>query len=104
MLEIDSVVIDAVKYTVERTDIPIIVDGEQCRGDVDYNLARIRLSSNMEGAGREPQTLMHEIVHAMMYERDIEECNNERVVNSIASGVINLICNNPELVKFISTR
>ena len=100
---VESVMIDAIRYRVEQTQDMILVDGCACRGEVDCNLARIRLSGDGEalGEGRKAQVLMHEVVHAMLYERGREECENEELMDALASGFVNLIRQNPELVQFI---
>ena len=104
---VESVMIDAVRYTVEETIEVILVDGQACRGSVDYNQATIKLSVDTEnmGDGRKPQTLMHEVIHALLYERGrYEDGDNEELVDTLASGVINLIRQNPELVDLIQER
>ena len=100
---IKSVMIDAVRYAVEETDEVILVDGRACRGSVDFNQADISLSIEKEnmGDGRKPQTLMHEVMHALLYERGRDDWEDEELVDALASGVINLIRQNPELVEFI---
>lgn len=98
---IKNVMIDAVKYCIEMTDERIIVDGKECGADVDYNLALIKLS-NKVGEGAKPAFLMHEIFHALLNERGLyEESNNESLMDELASGVINLIRHNPDLVEYI---
>lgn len=100
---VESVMIDAVRYRVEQTKETILVDGHACHGDVDYNQARIRLSCDgtVLGEGRRAQTLMHEIVHAVLFERGRQEHENEELVDVLASGFVNLIRQNPELMAII---
>lgn len=103
---IKNVMIDAVRYAVEETKDIILVDGQACRGSVDYNKAVIKLISDKEalGEGRRTQTLMHEVIHALLFERGCEEWEDEELVDALASGVINLIRQNPELVDLIQER
>ena len=100
---VESVLIDTVRYRVEQTKETILVDGHACHGDVDYDQARIRLSCDgaMLGEGRKVQTLMHEIVHALLYERGRQEHENEELVDALASGFVNLIRENPGLMELI---
>lgn len=100
---VESVMIDAVRYRVEQTKETILVDGHACHGDVDYNQARIRLSCDgtVLGEGRRAQTLMHEIVRAVLFERGRQEHENEELVDVLASGFVNLIRQNPELMAII---
>ena len=99
----EEVLIDAVCYRIEITDDVILVDDKACRADVDYNRARIRLSSKEDtlGDGRKAQVLMHEVVHAILYERDRDEREDEALVDALASGFVNLIRHNPGLMGFI---
>ena len=98
---IESVMVDAVEYRVEETDEKIIIEGQQCVADVDYNSALIRIG-NVVGEGAKAKVLMHEIFHALLSERGLgAESQNEMLVNELASGTINLIRDNPALVEFI---
>ena len=101
---VGTVMVDAARYSVEKTFDTIIVDGRICNADVDYNRARIRLSGKADvlGEGREAQVLMHEIVHAMLHERArTEEAEDEELVDALAAGFVNLVRQNLELVEFI---
>ncbi len=40
---IEKVMVDAVNYQIKCTDETIIVDGQECGADVDYNAALIRI-------------------------------------------------------------
>ena len=98
---IKNVLIDAVNYRIEITGERIIVDGQECGADVDYNLALIRLSDKI-GKGAEAKFLMHEIFHAVLKERSMfEESGNESLVDELAAGTINLIRENPQLIEFL---
>ena len=97
---IDKVLIDSVWYNVEETDEPILVDGIQCGGKVEYNLALIQLGKEYSARGL--HILMHEVVHALMHERGIsDEHNNEEVVEALAKGIINFIRGNKTLIEEI---
>lgn len=101
MNEIKSVMIDAVRYSVTKTDEPILVDNHLCRGDVDYNLARIRIAEKCDD-NRGLQVLMHEVMHALLYERGfVEKCEDEELVDELSKGVINLIRANRDLINII---
>lgn len=98
---IKNVMVDAVNYQVEMTDETIIVDGQVCGGEVDYNSALIRVG-NVMGEGAKPKVLMHEIFHALLHERGLyDESNDEKLVDELAAGTVNLIRANPALVNFI---
>ena len=104
---VESVLIDSATYRIEWTDEPIHVDGRVCRGDVDYNRARIRLSSREDilGEGQKVPVLMHEVVHAMLYERGrCKDAEDEDLVDALAAGFVNLVRQNPGLVQYIQAR
>ena len=103
MMDMPSVVvIDAVEYRVNQNDEVMLNENHQeIIGDVDCNKALIRIGSNANGEGRKPQTLMHEIVHALMFERGIDGLDDENTVDSLASGIINMIRYNPRLVDYV---
>lgn len=99
---IKNVMIDAVKYNIEVTDGIIVSDGEECGADVNFSASLIRLSSKI-GEGAKPAFLMHEIFHALLHERGMyEEIKNEQLMDELASGVINLIRYNPDLVDYLT--
>lgn len=100
---VESVMIDAVRYQVERTDATIVCDGHECGASVDYNTGIIQIrDSEVVGRGTKARLLMHEIVHAVLFERGRrEEAENEELVDALAAGIVNLVRQNPELVEFI---
>lgn len=101
---INKVLVDAVSYDISHTDEVILVENQACRADVDFNTAQIRLNNEGAGKGREIQTLMHEIVHAMLYERGLDDkfVQNEMLVDEMSCGIINLIRANPKLIDLIN--
>ena len=98
---IKSVMVDSVNYEIEMTDETLLVDNQKCGADVEFHKALIRISNEI-GEGAKPRALMHEIFHALLHERGLyEESDNEKLVDELAAGVINLIRANPALVEFI---
>ena len=100
---IDSVMVDAVRYKVSVLDGPLVGNGHEASGTTDFNVAQIDLRKDVMDSGSGAKLLMHEIVHAILYERGMQEdiYNNEGLVDIIATGVINLIRQNPDLVRLI---
>lgn len=96
-----NVLVDAIKYTIEETD-DVLVEGNQvCVGLITYADAKIQLDKRI-GEGCKPQVLMHELIHAITAARmpiDFEQ--DETYVDALASGVVNLIRQNPELIDYI---
>ena len=101
----DKVLIDAVTYQISKTDEVIIVNCRECNADVDYNAAEIKISNRYDkvGDGAITKVLMHEVVHAMLHERGLDEdAENETLVEELAKGFVNLIRQNPKLVDFVN--
>jgi hypothetical protein len=89
----ESVMIDAVEYKVKKVKAPLMVEGDECNGSIDPNSAIISIVKGLNG--NEAQVLMHEIVHGILHERGFDaECAKEHLVDSLASGFINLIRSN----------
>ena len=103
MTMLENVMVDAVNYKIEQTDDVLIVDGRECGANVDYNLGLIKIRNNdVVGGGVRGKILMHEVMHAMLYERGMfEAADDEQLVDALASGIVNLIRTNPTLVQFI---
>ena len=98
-----NILVDAVKYRIEPTNEILLVDGQECGANVDYNLGLIKIrNANVVGEGVQAKILMHEIFHALLHERGlIEASDDEQLIDALASGTINLIRTNPALVEFI---
>jgi len=100
----DKILVDAVTYQVIKTYDRLIVEGQECNATVDYNTATIRISQNADkiGEGNRAKVLMHEVVHAILNERGLnEKAENETLVEELAKGFVNLIRQNPKLIDFI---
>jgi len=100
---IKSVMIDAVRYEIEMTDEPFYIAGNEAAGYADFNVAKITLRKAAAESHGGARLLMHEVIHALMYERGLkEDTYNEEIVDAVAAGVVNLIRQNPELVKLVT--
>lgn len=95
-----KVKIDGMEYTIELTNGTIInEDLKVLLGRIDYNQCKIVL----DGKANEQTvktTLMHEIVHGIMKERNIDmQTEQETFIDEIAKGFYNLINDNPDMFK-----
>jgi len=98
---IKSVMVDSVNYEVQMTDETLIVDNQKCGAEVSFHEALIKISNEV-GEGARPRILMHEIFHALLHERGLyDESNDEKLVDELAAGTVNLIRANPALIEFI---
>lgn len=100
---IKNVQIDSVNYRIEETDTPIIIDRHECGGGVFYNESLIKVGNFLKGDAK-TKVLMHEIIHALLYERGMTEASaDEILVEELAKGVLNLIRSNLNLIELITT-
>ena len=99
----ESVMIDAVRYAICHVKEPLILDGRECNAMVEYNTAQIKmLGSGNIGEGNRAKLLMHEIVHALLFERGMpEHAGDEDLVSELAAGFVNLVRMNPQLMEFL---
>jgi len=99
---INNVMVDAVRYKVETVDGPLYISGNEAAGYTDFNVGRISLRREAAESNGGARLLMHEVIHALMYERGLkEDTYNEQVVDTVAAGVVNLMRQNPDLVRLI---
>ena len=87
----DSVIIDAVRYAILRVKEPLILEGRACNAVVEYNTAQIKiLEGGNIGEGNAAKLLMHEIVHALLFERGMPKAAaDEELVSELAAGFVN---------------
>ena len=99
----ESVMIDAVRYAVRHVKEPLILEGRECNAMVEYNTAQIKmLEGGNIGEGNKAKLLIHEIVHAILFERGLtEHAGDEELVSELAAGFVNLVRANPQLMEFL---
>ena len=100
---LETVMIDAVRYAILRVKEPLILEGRACNAVVEYNTAQIKmLEDGNIGEGNAAKLLMHEIVHALLFERGMTEAAaDEELVSELAAGFVNLVRANPSLIAFL---
>ena len=99
----ESVMIDAVRYAILRVKEPLLLEGRECNAMVEYNTAQIKmLEDGNIGEGNKAKLLIHEIVHAILFERGLtEHAGDEELVSELAAGFVNLVRANPQLIAFL---
>lgn len=101
---IEKVRIDTAEYAVKVVDEPILLDGRDCAGIIDYVKTEIKLKEDI--AEKRLDVLMHEIVHGIFIERNINDKipadDLELVVDEFAKGMLNVMRDNPDLLRLIS--
>ena len=87
-------------YTIERWDSTEAA-GTRSFGHCSTNEKRIKVDT-MWGTKKAAHTLFHEILHAVYYERGVEEKDpEERLVASLADGLAGVWHDNPEVMRWV---
>lgn len=84
-------------YEVELTDEPLILDHQECFAVIEYENHVIKINNNLGDIQQHEQSLLHEIVHGIINDREInlKEDDEEFIVNEIARGLHQIILDNP---------
>lgn len=92
--------ISGIDYVVEQVEHPVCVAGRQCCGDIDYDHNRIRIDVSYGSPTSHVCTLLHEVVHGIVHDRDIyfgEGADEESIVEAFAKGLYQVLRDNPDL-------
>ena len=92
--------VGSMDYDVILTDEKIInQDGEECLGLTDHNLHEIKISTNLQNEQGQEKTFLHEIIHAMIEERnlDFESITEEILAEDLSTILYQVIRDNPEM-------
>lgn len=92
--------VGSMDYDVILTDEKIInQDGEECLGLTDHNLHEIKISTNLQNEQGQEKTFLHELIHAMIEERNLDfECITEEILAEDLSTILyQVIRDNPEM-------
>lgn len=94
---LDKVRIGSVDYEIKHTNDIIIVDHKECYGDINYNKKIIRIGNNITSLQGEEETLLHEILHGIVYERNFtyDKNDDETITEELARGLHQVIRDNP---------
>ena len=96
--------VGSVFYQVKTQDTPIVMNGVQCLGYCDYYSHTIMLDMSMQDEQTIEQTFLHELVHAMMFERKINleamglsNLQMEEVVDNLGIALHQVLLDNPDM-------
>ncbi|HFD2048985.1 TPA: hypothetical protein ACF2C9_002923 [Clostridium perfringens] len=92
--------VGSMDYDVILTDEKIInKDGEECLGLTDHNLHEIKISTNLQNEQGQEKTFLHELIHAMIEERnlDFESITEEILAEDLSTILYQVIRDNPEM-------
>ena len=95
----ENVKIGALTYKIVRTEEPIILDYKLCSGMIDKDNLTILIDSKLDEQVQE-EVLLHEILHGLVMDRNLQLENEELVVDELGKGLHQLIVNNFNKEKF----
>jgi hypothetical protein len=101
-MEIPKIIrIGSCDYTVNQVDKTLVINAIQCKGTIDYDFHRIDLDTSVQDKQGQEQTLLHEIIHGIVRERnlDLQNSDNETITDEIAMGLHQVIRDNPNIFK-----
>lgn len=96
---VNEVKIGSMVYAVKKTDKTIVLNGREWYGTIDYDMHEIDINTQIQDIQGQEQTLLHEIIHGIVKDRDISFGNDEEesIIDKIACGLHQLIKDNPKI-------
>lgn len=94
-----TVKIGCYDYEVIETDEPIIVDGHECKGSIDYFIHQIKIKKSGVSEQQKEQTFWHEVVHGIIKYRSFDplKTDPETTVEELALGLYGVMKQNGPL-------
>lgn len=86
-------------YKIELTTNDIIFNNRVCYGTIDYDFGIIKLNKEIQNKQNLEKTFLHEVLHGMFREQNIEIENEEDIVEKLSISLHQLIRDNHELFK-----
>lgn len=91
----NKIKISGIEYKVIKTEEPLVLDGRQCYGLIDYNNKVIKLDIKLQDEQGVENTFIHEVLHGIIHDRQIDcKGNEEDIVEQLARGLYSLIKEN----------
>lgn len=85
-------------YKITEEEKPIL-NNQVCRGYIDYEEHKIVIDSKNQDRQNLIVTLLHEIVHGMLFENELHDLNTEENVEVISKALYQLLLDNTDLFK-----
>lgn len=95
----DKLRLGSMYYKVIESDKDVILNYKVCRGMIDYENHEITISNKENDKQNYLLTLLHEVMHGMLYENNMHDLNTEENVENIAKALYQVIIDNKELFK-----
>lgn len=89
--------IGSINYSVKCSPDKLILDNKECAGLIDYNYHNIKINNEVQDNQGQEQTFLHELLHGIIDERNIEVKDEETIVDEIAKGLHQVIRDNIEI-------
>lgn len=97
-----NVRIGSIDYEVKLTKENLVCEGKECYGVIDYNFHIISIQEGIQDKQAQEITFLHEVLHGIIRDRNLEVENEELVVEEISRGLHQVIRDNLEM--FIDKR
>ena len=97
----DKIIISGMEYEVILTDEPIFMDNLRAYGHIDFENKKILIDKNIRDKQGHIQTLIHEIIHGIVYDRELNlrSDGEETIVDQLSKGLYQVIKDNPDMFK-----
>lgn len=97
-MEIPSKIrIGSIDYDVKLTKENLVCDGKECAGTIDYNFHIINIQEGVQDKQAQEVTFLHELLHGIVRDRNVQVENEELVVEEISRGLHQVIRDNLEM-------
>lgn len=91
----DKIKISGIEYEVMKTDGPLVLDGTQAYGLIDYNNRIIKIDTKLQDKQGVENTFIHEVLHGIAFDRQIDwEGDEEDVIEQLARGIYSMLKEN----------
>ena len=97
----DKIIISGMEYEIILTDEPIFRDNLRAYGHIDFENKKILIDKNLRDKQGHIQTLIHEIIHGIVYDRELNlrSDGEETIVDQLSKGLYQVIKDNPDMFK-----
>lgn len=92
----EKIIISGIEYEVIKTEGPLVVDGYQVYGMIDYNNRKIKLDTKIQDEQGVKSTFIHEVLHGIVFDRQIDWKNygEETIIEQLSRGLYSILKDN----------
>jgi hypothetical protein len=95
-----TVKVGGITYDVVEVDHDLCVNQKEVHGKIEYNFCKITIRSDMQSKQLMELTFLHELVHAMARERNLDWGDNDELyTEELAKALHCVIKDNPDIFK-----